>query len=131
MGEVSQVLNDAPKFIRQLQNSPTTQKSIQRGIKIGIDVLVGSTAEPAAEITAGRPVTRDSAPTAHRASGRQRHEAFAPASGYDRLNAKLRGRCTRLFLRLAYPIRFAPGSAALKGAAKPGERLPDPEGFMN
>jgi hypothetical protein len=29
MGEVSQVFNDAPKFIRQLQNSPTTQKSIR------------------------------------------------------------------------------------------------------
>jgi hypothetical protein len=83
MGEVSQVFNDAPKFLRQLQNSPTVQKSIQRGIKIGIDVLVGSTAEPVAEITAGRPVTGDRAPNAHRASGRQRHEACAPASGYD------------------------------------------------
>jgi hypothetical protein len=29
MGEVSQVFNDAPKFIRQLQNSPTMQKSIR------------------------------------------------------------------------------------------------------
>jgi hypothetical protein len=29
MGEVSQVFIDAPKFIRQLQNSPTTQKSIR------------------------------------------------------------------------------------------------------
>ena len=83
MGEVSQVFNDAPKFIRDLQNSPTMQKSIQRGIEIGIDVLVDSTAEPAAEITAGRPVTRDGAPTAHRASGRQRLLATPAEDVYD------------------------------------------------
>jgi PemK-like, MazF-like toxin of type II toxin-antitoxin system len=61
------VFNEAPKLIRQLQNSPTMQKSIQRGIKIGIDVIVGSASEPSAEITTGRPVTSISAPTAHRA----------------------------------------------------------------
>ena len=57
------VLDEAPKFIRQLQKSPT----VQRGIKLGIDVLTGSASEPPAEIAAGRPVTRNSAPTAHRA----------------------------------------------------------------
>ncbi len=51
------------ELIRQLQQSPT----VQRGIKIALDVIVGTASEPPAEITAGRPVTRDSAPTAHRA----------------------------------------------------------------
>jgi len=56
------VFSEAPKLIRQLQQSPT----LQRGIKIGLDVLAG-TAEAPAEITTGRPVTHISAPTAHRA----------------------------------------------------------------
>jgi PemK-like, MazF-like toxin of type II toxin-antitoxin system len=56
------VFSEAPKLIRQLQQSPT----LQRGIKIGLDVLAG-TAEAPAEITTGRPVTHTSAPTAHRA----------------------------------------------------------------
>jgi hypothetical protein len=57
------VFNEAPKLIRQLQQSPT----VQRGIKIGLDVIVGTASEPPSEITAGRPVTSISAPTAHRA----------------------------------------------------------------
>jgi len=57
------VFNEAPKLIRQLQQSPT----VQRGIQIGIDTIIGATSEPPAEITTGRPVTRISAPTAHRA----------------------------------------------------------------
>ncbi len=57
------VFNEAPKLIRQLQHSPT----VQRSIKIGIDAIIGAVAEPPAEVTAGRPVTRNSAPTAHRA----------------------------------------------------------------
>ena len=57
------VFSEAPKLIRQLQQSPT----LQRGIKIGIDAIIGAVAEPPAEITTGRPVTRTSAPTAHRA----------------------------------------------------------------
>jgi hypothetical protein len=57
------VFNEAPRLIRQLQQSPT----IQRGIKIGIDTIIGAASEPPAEITTGRPVTRVSAPTAHRA----------------------------------------------------------------
>src|ERR1700682_1667148 len=56
------VFSEAPKLIRQLQQSTT----LRRGIKIGLDVLAG-TAEAPAEITTGRPVTRTSAPTAHRA----------------------------------------------------------------
>jgi hypothetical protein len=57
------VFNEAPKLIRQLQQSP----ALQRGIKIGLDVIAGSVLEPPAEITAGRPVTNSSVPTAHRA----------------------------------------------------------------
>jgi PemK-like, MazF-like toxin of type II toxin-antitoxin system len=62
--------SEAPRLIRQLQQSPT----VQRGIKIGIDVIVGSASEPPAEITAGRPVTSNSAPTAYRA----RRLVYAP-----------------------------------------------------
>jgi hypothetical protein len=57
------VFNEAPRLIRELQQSPT----VQRGIKIGIDTIIGATSETPAEITAGRPVTRTSVPTAHRA----------------------------------------------------------------
>jgi hypothetical protein len=68
------VFNEAPKFIRQLQNSPSVQRSIQQGIKIGIDVLVGGAADQPAAITSGRPVTSTSVPTAHRA----RRLVYAP-----------------------------------------------------
>ena len=57
------VFSEAPKLIRQLQQSPT----VQRGIKIGLDVIIGSASAPPAEIATGRPVTSNSAPTAHRA----------------------------------------------------------------
>jgi PemK-like, MazF-like toxin of type II toxin-antitoxin system len=57
------VFNEAPKLVRQLQRSP----ALQRGIKIGLDVIAAVAAEPPAEIAAGRPVTSTSVPTAHRA----------------------------------------------------------------
>ncbi|BBZ13216.1 hypothetical protein MBRA_34110 [Mycobacterium branderi] len=57
------VFSEAPKIIRQLQNSP----AIQRGIKLGMDVIAGTASSPPIEIAAGRPVTRTSVPTAHRA----------------------------------------------------------------
>ena len=57
------VFNEAPKLIRQLQHSPT----VRRGIKIGIDSIIAAATESPAEITTGRPVTRNSAPTSHRA----------------------------------------------------------------
>lgn len=76
------VFNEAPKFIRQLQDSagaqPTLKQGIQRGIQqglqLGIDIIAGNASPPAAEITAGRPVTRESVPTAHRA----RELVYAP-----------------------------------------------------
>jgi hypothetical protein len=60
---VSLAASEVPELVRQLQQSPT----VQRGIKIAVDAIIGSSSDPPAEITAGRPVTRDSAPTAHRA----------------------------------------------------------------
>lgn len=60
------VFNEGPKFIRQLQNSPTLQRGISQGIRLGLDVITRGP-EPANEITAGRPVTNNSVPTAHRA----------------------------------------------------------------
>ena len=59
------VFNEAPKFIRQLQNSPTLQRGIQQGIRIGLEAMAGSHETPA--LAAGRPVTKNSVPTAHRA----------------------------------------------------------------
>ena len=61
------VFNEAPKFIRQLQNSPNLQHGIQQGIKMGIDIIVGVPSAQPAAITAGRPVTSHSVPTAQRA----------------------------------------------------------------
>ena len=66
------VFNEAPKLIRQLQNSPTLQRGFSEGIRIGLDKLTGGS-EPR-EITAGRPVTENSVPTAHRA----RKVVYAP-----------------------------------------------------
>jgi hypothetical protein len=61
------VFNEAPKFIRQIGQSDTLQRSIQVGIKVGLDALNGSSRDEAPAITAGRPVTDNSVPTAHRA----------------------------------------------------------------
>ncbi|ORA39911.1 type II toxin-antitoxin system PemK/MazF family toxin [Mycobacterium aquaticum] len=65
------VFNEAPKFIRQLQNPETVprtvQQGIQQGIKLGLEVLAGSQADRAPAITAGRPVSQHTVPTAHRA----------------------------------------------------------------
>jgi hypothetical protein len=57
------MFSEAPKLVRQLQRSP----AVQRSIRIGLEVLAGSSTEAPAEITTGRPVTRTSVPTAHRA----------------------------------------------------------------
>ena len=72
------VFDEAPKFIRQLQNSPSLQRGIQQGIKMGLDAGLNALAGPAndatPEITAGRPVTNTSVPTAQRA----RKVVYAP-----------------------------------------------------
>jgi hypothetical protein len=61
------VFNEAPKLVRQLQSSPRLQRGIQQGLKFGLDALTGTASESTPEITAGRPVTDNSVPTAHRA----------------------------------------------------------------
>jgi len=68
------VFNEAPKFIRQLQRPETLPRGIQQGIKVGVDILMGTADEPRTAITAGRPVTKNSVPTAQRA----RRLVYAP-----------------------------------------------------
>lgn len=65
------VFNEAPRFIRQLEQTPLVQQRLQRGIeqgiKIGLEILSGTAPESPTAIPAGRPVTDSSVPTAHRA----------------------------------------------------------------
>jgi PemK-like, MazF-like toxin of type II toxin-antitoxin system len=73
------VFNEAPKLIRQLPKADGLQRGIQQGLKIGLDVGLAALAGAASSetqpaITAGRPVTQGSVPTAHRA----RRVVYAP-----------------------------------------------------
>jgi hypothetical protein len=72
------VFREAPKLIRQLQKPENVPRTIQQGIKLGIDaglsMLAGATTAPQTAISAGRPITKDSVPTAHRA----RRIAYSP-----------------------------------------------------
>ena len=74
------VFNEAPKLIRQLQHPQgvqrTIQHGIQQGIRFGLEALVATALapDPPVAITAGRPVTRNQVPTAHRA----RRVVYAP-----------------------------------------------------
>lgn len=61
------VFNEAPKLVRQLQRSDTLQRGIQQGIRIGLDVLSGPAENNAPALPAGRPISRNFVPTAHRA----------------------------------------------------------------
>lgn len=69
------VFQEAPKVIRQLQQSEnrprTVQQGINQGLKIGLGVglsaLAGASSAASPAITAGRPVTQNSVPTAQRA----------------------------------------------------------------
>jgi PemK-like, MazF-like toxin of type II toxin-antitoxin system len=65
------VFNEAPKLIRQLPKADSLQRGIQQGLKMGLDAglsaLAGVSSEVQPAITAGRPVTESSVPTAHRA----------------------------------------------------------------
>ena len=72
------VFNEAPRFIRQLQKPEGLPRyvgqGIQQGIKLGLDAIAGASIEETPAITAGRPITRNSVPTAHRA----RRLVYAP-----------------------------------------------------
>jgi hypothetical protein len=72
------VFGEAPKLVRQLQRSDSLPRTIQQGIKMGIDAglaaLNSATTPPPEAITAGRPITQSSVPTAHRA----RRVVYAP-----------------------------------------------------
>lgn len=63
------VFTEAPKFLRQLQSPDAVQRTLTQGLRIGIEVLMAAALppEPQKAITAGRPVTNTSVPTAHRA----------------------------------------------------------------
>ena len=62
------VFSEAPKLLRQLQNPQVVQRTIQQGI-LGIGAIIAGAVppEPRTAITAGRPVTSESVPSAHRA----------------------------------------------------------------
>lgn len=63
------VFNEAPKLFRQLQNPDMVQRTLQQGLRIGLELLVATAlpSEPAKAITAGRPITRGGVPTSNRA----------------------------------------------------------------
>ena len=63
------VFNEAPKLFRQIPDPNAIQRTIQHGLRLGLEALMATAlpAEPPAAITAGRPVTSGSLPTAHRA----------------------------------------------------------------
>ncbi|MGO9508610.1 MAG: type II toxin-antitoxin system PemK/MazF family toxin [Mycobacterium sp.] len=61
------VFNRAPKVVRQLQNSQTVLRELQHAVKITANIMANGLPPPPAEITAGRPVTKTSFPTAQRA----------------------------------------------------------------
>jgi PemK-like, MazF-like toxin of type II toxin-antitoxin system len=61
------VFNRAPKLARQLQNSQTVLRELQQVVKVTVNVISAVAPQPQAEITAGRPVSKTSFPTAQRA----------------------------------------------------------------
>jgi hypothetical protein len=71
------VFREGPKLVRQLQRPEGLPRTLQQGLKLGLDAglaaLAGATAEQQPAIT-GRPVTDSSVPTAHRA----RRVVYAP-----------------------------------------------------
>lgn len=61
------VFNRAPKVVRQLQNSQTVLRELQHAVKITANIMANGLPPTSAEVTAGRPVTKTSFPTAQRA----------------------------------------------------------------
>ena len=73
-GTENLVFNEAPKLVRQLQQPDGVQRTVEQGIKLGLEALGGGAGGKAPAITAGRPVSRYHVPTAHRA----RKVVYAP-----------------------------------------------------
>jgi hypothetical protein len=61
------VFDRAPRLVRHVQNSQSVLRELQQAVKITANVIAAVTPPPPAEITAGRPVTSTSFPTAQRA----------------------------------------------------------------
>jgi hypothetical protein len=69
------VTKRAPNFVRQVQQSQAVLKELQHAVKVTVNVIAAvAPPPPQAAITAGRPVTNTSFPTAHRA----RKVVYAP-----------------------------------------------------
>jgi len=61
------VSSRAPRLARHVQNSQAVLREIQQVVKITANVIAAVAPPPPAEITAGRPVSKTSFPTAQRA----------------------------------------------------------------
>jgi hypothetical protein len=61
------VFDRAPRLVRQVQNSQNLLRDIQQAVKITANVIAAATPQPPVAITAGRPVSSTSFPTAQRA----------------------------------------------------------------
>lgn len=61
------MFNEAPKLLRQLQDPEAVQRTIQQGLRMGLEALVGSPISDQPKAITGRPATDRSASTAHRA----------------------------------------------------------------
>lgn len=61
------VFDRAPRLARHVQNSQTVLRELQQAVKITANVIAAATPQPPVAITAGRPVTSTSFPTAQRA----------------------------------------------------------------
>ncbi len=68
------VATGAPRLVRHLENSQGVLRELQHAVKITANVIAAVAPAPPAAITAGRPVTSTSFPTAHRA----RRLVYAP-----------------------------------------------------
>ena|GEM_PF-265271 len=68
------VFTEAPKLVRQVQNSQAVLRELQHAVKITATVIASAAPQQPDAITVGRPVTSTSFPTAHRA----RKVVYAP-----------------------------------------------------
>src|SRR6516162_4329483 len=138
------VFDRAPRLVRQVQNSQNVLRDLQQAVKITANVIAAATPQPPVAITAGRPVTRTSFPTAQRArklvyapdlDGRADPGEIVwtwvvyeddPTRGKDRPVLVVgRDRCRRLGLRRQGKLGAAgPGARRARGGHSPRGRDP-------